>query len=152
MATPYEKVYDSFLPKLQSYDIATMADDEVIDYMHDLLMTAINNFHVCHKDLHDVDEDKKQFNEDLSSIEIEILSNYMVLAYVDATYVRTPTLLKVSLSSSDFNSFSNANHLSKLTEMQQRFLGENEALVTRYAWLDAGSDTKLNKLKFGYRW
>lgn len=150
MSTLYEKVYDAFLSKLHSYDIAEMDDEDAEAYMHDFLISAINNFHVCRKDLSDRNDEEALFNIDLSSLEIEILSNYMVIAYIDSKYVRTPTLLKVSLSSSDFNAFSNANHLSKLTDMQHRFLGENEALVTRYAWLDSESGSKIEKLKIGY--
>ena len=150
MSTLYEKVYDAFLPKLQSYEIANMDDEDIVEYLHDFLVIAINNFHVCRKDLSDRDDDEARFNIDLSSLEIEILSNYMVLAYIDSKYVRTPTLLKVSLSSSDFNAFSNANHLTKLTEMQRRYLGENEALVSRYAWLNSESASTIGKLKNGY--
>lgn len=151
MPTPYEKIYNLFLSKLRSYEIASMDEDEVKAYMHDYLEIAINNFHVCRVDLADRNDEEETFNIELSNVEMEILSNYMVLAYVDATYIRTPTLLKVNLSSSDFNAFSNANQLTKLTEMQQRYLGENEAIVTRYAWLGSEDTKAFNALKTGYR-
>lgn len=155
MPTPYERIYESFLPKLQSYEIPAMTVDEVKDCLHDYLIFAIPKFHVCRKDLNDRDDILQRFNSDLSDIEIEILSNYMLLEYIDSTYVRTPTLLKVNLSSSDFNAFSNANMLSKLTEMQKRYLSENETLLSRYAWMGARESGALssvgykkNKMKF----
>lgn len=137
MFTSYERIYESFLPKFQSYDIPQMTEDDVRDSLHDYLVSAIARFHVCRKDLNDRDDLLQRFNSKLSSEEIEILSNYMMLEYIDATYIRVPTLLKVSLSSSDFNAFSPANMLSKLTEMQKRFLSENETLLSRYAWMGA---------------
>ena len=114
-----------------------MTEDEVREYMYDYLVSAIANFHVCRKDLNDRDDLLQRFGCDLTDEEIEIISNYMVYEYVDSTYVRVPTLLKVNLSSTDFNAFSPANMLSKLTEMQQRYLKENEARLSRYAWLSA---------------
>lgn len=134
MYTSYERIYEGFLAKIQSYDIYKMTEDDVRDCLHDYLVSAITKFHVCRTDLTDRDDLLQRFNQELSDTEIEIIVNYMVLEYVDATYIRVPTLLKVSLSSSDFNAFSNANLLSKLTEMQKRFLTENETLLSRYAW------------------
>lgn len=155
MHTSYERIYEGFLPKLQSYDIYKMTEDDVRDCLHDYLISAIPKFHVCRKDLNDRDDLLQRFNSELSDMEIDILVNYMLLEYIDATYVRVPTLLKSNLSSTDFNAFSSANLLSKLTEMQQRFLKENETLLSRYAWMGArengvsfGSGYKKNKIRF----
>jgi len=155
MPTPYERIYEGFLPKLQSYEIYQMTEDDVKDCLHDYLVFAIPKFHVCRKDLNDRDDLLQRFNSELSDIEIDILVNYMLLEYIDATYVRVPTLLKVNLSSTDFNAFSPANMLSKLTEMQKRFLSENETLLSRYAWMGArengvtfGSGYRKNRMRF----
>lgn len=135
MPTPYEKIYENLLPKFRSYEIPIMTTDEVKEYLHDYLIPAIARFHVCRKDLNDRDDIIERFNIELSDTEIEILSNYLLLEYIDSTYVRTPTLLKVNLSSSDFNAFSPANMLDKLMNMHKTYLSENEALVSRYAWM-----------------
>ena len=96
-----------------------------------------------------------RFNEELSNREIEILANYMILEYVDATYVRVPTLLKSNLSSTDFNAFSSANLLSKLNDLQERTRVDNETLLMWYAWDDARENGvswnkgyKKNKMRF----
>ena len=155
MCTSYEKIYEGFLAKIQSYDIYKMTEDDVRDCLHDYLVSAIPKFHVCRKDLTDRDDLLQRFNQELSDTEIEIIVNYMVLEYVDATYIRVPTLLKVTLSSSDFNAFSPANMLSKLTEMQERFLKENETLLSRYAWMGINRNKSLFGLmnpKYDKRW
>ena len=154
MPTPYEKIYENLLPKFRSYEIPLMTEEEVKEYLHDYFIPAISRFHICRKDLSDRDDTKEQFNSELSDTEIEILSNYVLLEYIDSTYVRTPTLLKVNLSSSDFNAFSPANMLDKLMTMHKTYLAENETLLSRYAWMSAkdngvtfGSGYKKNKLR-----
>ena len=151
MHTPYEKIYENLLPKFRDYDIPVMSVDEVKDYLHDFLVPAIARFHVCRKDLNDRNDILERFNCELSDVEIEILSNYALLEYIDSTYVRTPTLLKVSLSSNDFNSYSPANMLDKLMSMRNRYTSENETLLSRYAWLGAKESGILSKISAGYK-
>lgn len=149
MYTPYEKIYDNLLPKFRSYEIPLMTVEEVRDYLHDFLIPAISRFHVCRKDLNDRDDILQRFNVELLDIEIEILSNYMLIEYIDSEYVRTPTLLKVQLPSSDFKFYSPANHLDKLTAMHKNYVTENETLLSRYAWM--GVKELGVKLGAGYR-
>ena len=137
MPTSYEKLYENLLPKFRSYEIPLMSTEEVKDYLHDFLIPAISRFHVCRKNLNDRDDILQRFNIELSDIEIEILSNYLLVAYIDSEYIRTPTLLKVQLPSSDFKAFSPANFLDKLVAMRTTYTKENEALLSRYAWMGA---------------
>ena len=137
MATSYEKLYENLLPKFRSYEIPLMSTEEVKDYLHDFLIPAIARFHVCYKNLNDRDDILQRFNIELSDIEIEILSNYLLIEYIDSEYIRTPTLLKVQLPSSDFKVFSPANFLDKLVDMRTTYTKENETLLSRYAWMSA---------------
>lgn len=137
MSTSYENLYANLLPKFQSYKIPIMTTDEVKEYLHDYIIPAVTRFHVCVKDLSKRDDENECFESELSETEIEILSNYMLIEYVDSEYIRTPTLLKVNLTSSDFNAFSPANFLDKLMAMRSRYISENEGLLSRYAWLGA---------------
>ena len=149
MYTPYEKIYDNLLPKFRSYEIPLMTVEEVKDYLHDFLIPAISRFHVCRKDLNDRDDIVQRFNIELSDIEIEILSNYLLIEYIDSEYVRTPSLLKVQLPSSDFKVFSPANFLDKLMAMHKTYVTENETLLSRYAWMGARESGV--KLGAGYK-
>lgn len=153
MPTSYEKLYENLLPKFRSYEIPLMSTEEVKDYLHDFLIPAISRFHVCRKDLNDRDDILQRFNVDLSDIEVEILSNYLLIEYIDSEYIRVPTLLKVQLPSTDFKSYSSANMLEKLMNMHKTYVSENETLLSRYAWMGAKeSGVKLGagykKLKF----
>lgn len=149
MTTSYEKLYENLLPKFRSYEIPLMSTEEVKDYLHDFLIPAISRFHVCRKDLNDRDDIIQRFNIELSDIEIEILSNYMLIEYIDSEYVRVPSLLKVQLPSSDFRAFSSANMLDKLTAMHKNYVSENETLLSRYAWM--GAKESGVKLGAGYK-
>jgi len=135
--TAYKALYENLLPKFRSYEIPVMTEEECRAYLHDFLLPAISRFHVCRKNLSDRDDEAGQFAADLDDTEIEILSNYMLLEYIDSVYLRTPTLLKASLSSKDFNSYSPANMLDKLLAMRERYVWENESLLARYAWAGA---------------
>ena len=149
MYTPYEKIYDNLLPKFRSYEIPLMTVEEVKDYLHDFLIPAISRFHVCRKDLNDRDDIIQRFNVELSDIEIEILSNYMLVEYIDSAYIRVPSLLKKQMPSSDFKVFSDANFLDKLMSMHKTYKAENETLLSRYAWMGAKESSV--KLGAGYR-
>ena len=146
MPTPYEKIYENVLPKFKSYDILKMTENEVKEYLHDYLISAISRFHVCKKDLSNRDDNLEQFNVDLSDIEIEILSNYIVIEYLDSNYIKVPSLLKVALPSKDFIAYSPANMLDKLIVMHDTYRKENEGLLSRYAWMNNTST-----FKFGYK-
>lgn len=148
MATSYDKLYANILPKFKSYDIAIMSEEEIKENLHDFLIPAITKFHICRNNLFDRNDEVGEFNSDLTDIEIEIISNYMLLEYLDSNYIRTPTLLKVSLSSSDFNAFSNANLLDKLINMHDDFLADNETLLSRYSLLGITKDSKISKYSY----
>ena len=105
MATSYETLYENLLPKFRSYEIPLMSTEEVKDYLHDFLIPAISRFHVCRKNLNDRDDIIQRFNVELSDTEIEILSNYLLVEYIDSEYIRTPSILKTQLPSSDFKVF-----------------------------------------------
>lgn len=150
MSTPYESIYGSFLSKIKSYEIPLMDETEVKEYLHDYLVSASSKFYACRQDLTDRDDEFECFNCDLSDVEIEIISNYMTIDYIDSNYVRDPKLLEVMLSSKDFNAFSNANLLDKITATQERYLSENETLLTRYAWMGMKDSTLLNDATVDY--
>ena len=149
MPTSYEKIYENLLPKFRSYEIPLMSTEEVKDYLHDYLIAATTRFHVCRKDLSDRDDIVQRFNVELSDIEIEILSNYLLIELLDSEYVRVPSLLKMSLPSSDFKAFSKANFLDKLVVMHKNYVSENETLLARYAWM--GAKESGVKLGAGYK-
>lgn len=148
MYTTYENLYDRVLTKFRDWDIPRMSEEDVKDMLHDYLVPALAKFHVCRKDLNNRDDIIQRFNCELSEIEMDIIANYMLVEYIDSTYIRTPSLLKASMGSTDFKAYSSANMLDKLMAMRKAYVAENESLVMRYAWL--GVDEAGITLDAGY--
>ena len=82
MATSYKELYNSVYSKIKDYDFIAMSEDEADEILHDYIRPAIVDFEDCKQDLSDRDETLKSFNIDLTDINFEILSNFMVLSFV----------------------------------------------------------------------
>lgn len=133
MGTPFTELYESVLTKIKDYDFLNLEESQVYEVLSDYLRPAIASFRDCKQDLSQ--RDKTQFKCRLTDTEIEILSNYMVIAYLDSNYIRVPLALKQTLSSKDFNAFSPANQLEKLISMRETYRKDNETLLSRYRWI-----------------
>ena len=133
MGTPYTALYESVLSKIRDYDFLNLDEEKIYSVLSDYLRPAIAAFRSCRQDLSQ--RNKARFQCKLTDTEIEILSNYMVIAYLDSNYIRVPLALKQTLSSKDFNAFSPANQLSKLMEMRETYRKDTETLVSRYRWI-----------------
>lgn len=115
-----------------------MSEEQIYNVLSDYLRPAIAAFRGCRQDLSQ--RNKVKFKCKLTDAEIEILSNYMVIEYLDSNYIRVPLMLKPTLSSKDFNAFSPANHLSKALETRETFRKDNEAKLSRYRWIKRDED------------
>lgn len=133
MGTPYTVLYESVLSKIKDYDFLSLDEQDIYDVLSDYVRPAIVSFRICKVDLSDRDDDG--FHITLNDTEIEILSNYMVINYLDSNYIRVPLALKQTLSSRDFNAFSPANQLDKLISVRNKYLSDNETLLSRYSWI-----------------
>lgn len=133
MGTPFTDLYDSVLSKIRDYDFFNMEQEQVYEVLSDYLRPAIASFRGCKQDISQ--RTKKGFVCTLTDTEIEILTNYMTIAYIDSNYIRVPLALKQTLSSKDFNAFSPANHLDKMVEMREKYRKDNETLLVRYSYI-----------------
>ena len=133
MGTPFEELYESVLSKIRDYDFINLNEDEIYEVLSDYLRPAIASFRGCRQDLSQRND--SQFEAKLTDTEIEILSNYMVISYIDSNYIRVPLALKQTLSSKDFNAFSPANQLDKMIAMREKYRKDNETLLSRYRWI-----------------
>lgn len=59
----------------------------------------------------------------------------MVVEYIDSNYIRVPAALKQILSNKDFNAYSPANLLEKVTNVRDRYLKEATQLMTNYSYM-----------------
>ena len=133
MGTPFTVLYDSVLSKIRDYDFFNMEQEEIYSVLSDYIRPAVAAFRGCKQDISHRTE--TEFECTLTDTEIEILANYMTIAYIDSNYIRVPLALKQTLSSKDFNAFSPANHLEKMVEMREKYRKDNETLLVRYSYI-----------------
>ena len=114
--TYFEDVYEFFLSKIKSYDLAELTEDEIKEELNSLIKLAFPKCTVF-KNKIKIDLDNESFvvkgKDSLSLEEMEILSLAMLLQYISPLIARDENL-KQTLSSKDFSSTSQANHLEKL--------------------------------------
>ena len=133
MPTSYDVLYESLLGKVRDYDWLQFTIEEIRGLANDYLRPAIVRFAYCKADLSDKDDVLGQFNVELSDMEIEILSDYIVIAWLNANYILTGTTLKQSMPSKDYQMWSPSNHLSRLERLHLRLLQEVDVLKTTYS-------------------
>lgn len=150
MATPYEKIYSNLLPKFRDYEIPLMTEDEVKQLLNDFITPAISRFHVCDKDLTDIDEDSECFNEDLTNDEIEILSNFALLEFIDSNYIRTPTVLKATSDNVVDGAFDFGQHIEQLEKVAFEKVQEAEAKAIEANEEKENAVTDYTKIKEDY--
>ena len=144
--TPYSVLFDAALSKLKDYDFDDLSQDEIYIILLPYIRPACVKFKASVQNLKNRDDMLQQFNLVLEDDEIEILANEVVRAYIDATYLKTPLVLKTMLTSKDFHVFSNANHIRSLMLLDETLKKENEQLISGYSWenssiYDSGSTT-----------
>lgn len=133
--TKYEDIYEVFFDKAKEYELDELPQDIADDILFGYLKGAINQFsNVCTKfDLYDRDEDEKQFNEDLGSLEIDILAECMVLKCLKAKK-NNSDLFKNGLSTKDYTLFSPANLLSTINNVYNDCFKEVRSMLHEYSF------------------
>lgn len=112
--TAYTTIYNSFLDKVNDYDLADMTAELAQTSMRGWLNQAVVRFlESCKKDLTQTEEGG--FTEDLDLMEIDILTEGMVEAWLKPIRSNLD-LLRNALSTKDFTTFSPANLLDKVND------------------------------------
>ena len=127
--TTYYELCDSVFPKIKDYGLNNLDQNTAFEIILEYLSPAIIMFSGCTQDLYDKDDELGEFNFKLTEKNFQILSNYMVICYLDANYIRTGEMLKSHLSSTDFHKYDNKDTLSKVKEIREMYKAENDQLM-----------------------
>lgn len=134
MATSYEKVYESFLSKISDFDWLEMSEEDMKGCMHDLLKQAVARFQKhCKTDLSE--RDNTEFSNDLTDVEIDILSEIMIENWLKPKLYNSE-LLRNRLSTKDFSQFSPANLLKVIKETYEFSHRRSETEINRYTFAE----------------
>jgi len=137
MATPYAEIYDFFLEKVEDFSFIDTdiyeTEEELYEELRKYLRSAIVRFKQCQQDLSDRDEEGEMFNLTLTDEEKEILSFYMVLAYVTPKIVSVQNM-EQRLTDSEYKSYSQGKHLQEMISLKKELTQEISHLVSGYTY------------------
>ena len=135
MATPYETIYNCALSKLEDPTLAMLPEEDLENMLHGYLISAIAKHRKCEHDLSDRDEELKQFNFDLSDLEIEIISILMTREWISQRLNSVTNVMQV-FGGKEEKWFSQASHIKELREMDDRLRLEAQQLSRDYSYID----------------
>lgn len=133
MATPFKEVYNKVYNKISDYSFTKLTQDEVEDVLESFLLSALVKFKTCKKDLSNRDLTLKQFNEDLTDEEKEILATLICVEYLTPKLI-TDELLQQRLSTKDYNLYSQANQIKEIRELRDKFKSEANQMMINYSY------------------
>ena len=137
MATPYEKIYSSFLQRVEMEDFNSFTEDEqnemLLQWMNSALgYIELNGLDIVH-DLSRRDDTFEEFEEDLKQFEIEIIALYMVVAWYEPRINGLEhTLLMVGSSGEKWTN--QQKHWTSMVEVRNAVAHEARALVREYRY------------------
>lgn len=145
MSTQITKIYASFLRKLSDYKFS-VSDEESREYIEETIYgyfsSARAEFYQCRKNLSTNRDDSDSYIEaskiflvdKLSEQETEILAMLMLVEYFKPIIITNETL-EQALGDSDFNIYSQANHINQLKDMYRELKRETNVKVGRYTFV-----------------
>ena len=133
MATPYETIYNRALNKLEDPQLLMMPEEDLEEMLHGYLLSAIAKHRKCEHDLSDRDEELKQFNSDLSDLEIEILSILVLREWISQRLYSVTNVLQV-FSGKETKWFSQAQHIAELRALDESLKIEAQKLSRDYTY------------------
>lgn len=129
--TSYDTIYNRFLAKITDYKILQMEDDDVRIMLKGWLNSAIANFRICQSDLSKRDNEIEEFDDELTDLEMEILSILMVSEWL-APQVNSGLLTKQLITGKDEKFYSQSAHLKELMDLQASSDKKARLLLNRY--------------------
>lgn len=127
MATPYEKVYNRFLQKVTDFNLVEIDDYSLDEMLQGWLTSAIVNVRKREHNLSLRDNEIREFTEDLTDLEIELLALGMKLAWLDQ-YLNSTEYVLQFIGGKEEKYYSQASHLSELRELRKDTLREMNSL------------------------
>ena len=129
--TSYETIYKKFLQRVVDYKILRMEDEDVKMMLNGWMTSAIANFRTCASDLSKRDDVLEQFDDNLTDLEIEILSILMVSEWL-APQLNSTLLTRQLITGKDEKFYSQSAHLKELMDLQAASDKKARLLLNRY--------------------
>ena len=127
MGTPYEKVYGHFLNSTTDFNLVEFDDDTLRDMLKGWLHSAIVKVRTS-SDL-SYDDELAVFKNDLSDLDIELLSIGMRLAWLDQR-INSTEYTNLFVAGKEEKFYAPANQLAELRALRADTLREMQQLYT----------------------
>ena len=145
MSTQITKVYSSFLRKLSDYKFSVINKQDreyTEETLYGYYISARAEFVQCRKNLSTnrdsselyIEAEKIFIEDSISDKEIEILSILMLVEYFKPIMIRNETL-EQALGDSDFNIYSQANHINQLKDLYRELKREANVKAGLYTFV-----------------
>lgn len=145
--TKFQVVYDDFFEKiiedgdfffyysLTEQESLQLANDRAEKYLYQAISKFWQRCEPDQIDIYDFDRDMKEFNFDLSNVEIDLLSSLMVEMYFKAHKAKLRAF-SLNFTPTDLQVFSPANERKTFLEMYQDIKVENSIMLDNYSGKD----------------
>ena len=116
--TTFNVIYNSFTSKITDDMYMELTKVETDAIQKELLMNSLHWFEFPRVDIYNYEGE--EYKIDLSNEEINIIATYMVVEWI-GQQLASVELTRLKYSGSDFKFTSQANHMLKLTNLQQEY-------------------------------
>lgn len=141
MATPYSDIFSKFMDKVTDYGFYNLTSEQLETILLGYLKGAIIKFTQCRSNLADRNDVQKQFSEDLTELEQEILA-YLMLQEWLRQKINHSNYVEISLGTKDFKLYSPANHLKELRNLKKEIKSDTNELIRKYTYGNIIDDLK----------
>lgn len=140
MATDYSDIYDLFLQRVKDWKLDALytSDPTTFEtYLEGFLVLSVPLFYESDQSLAR-DDTLKQFTEDLSDANKEILSMLMVLKWFEKE-TQNITQFTMALQDKDFKRYAEANNLKSKEEWMIFIEEQKDQRILEYSWNNSSS-------------
>lgn len=127
--TTFQEVYDNLKSKIIDYSFIDLTVEEENALLEMKLKSALSKF--ITKDNIVMDTDSKAFNRVLDYLEIEIITYGLLCEWLKPK-IYNIEILEQRLTSSEFEEYSQANHLKELTKLKKESDSDFHYWMKRY--------------------
>ena len=133
--TQYSTLYEKCLSKIEDPQLAMLSEKDLEGILHSWMTSAIAKHRRCTNDLSKRDDTLKQFNVDLTDLELEILSILMCREWVSGQLNSVVNTLQV-FSGKETKYYSQSSHLAELQALDDKWKLEAQHLSRDYTYAD----------------
>jgi hypothetical protein len=136
LATSFDDVYNTFLEKISDSDLLTLDSTNQESLLYGYMIRSCTKFNrICKVDLTNIDDELKQFNNDLNNEIIDIITTGMIVEWLKPKYLFNENLHNV-LNTKDYNQYSPANLLKEIRETYLNSKQEFVSMMNNYSYIN----------------